>query len=74
MVLSTIMLEVLLDSAHGELPSDTQTLISYWEILHGNTGEIWKSEITNTRFYIIKIIHKRLYTLNLMAFNTDSNF
>ena len=32
-VLSTITLQAMLDSVRGELSSDTQTLISYWEIL-----------------------------------------
>ena len=44
-VLSTIALQAPLDRAHGELRSDTQTLISHWEIFRGKIGEIWKSVI-----------------------------
>jgi hypothetical protein len=44
-VLSTIVLQVPLDRAHGELPSDTRTLISHWERLRGKIGEIWRSGI-----------------------------
>ena len=36
-----------LDSARGELPSDTRTLISHWEILRGKIGEIWRSDIAS---------------------------
>ena len=45
MVLPTITLQAPLDRARGELPSDTQTLISHWEKFHGKTGEIWRSVI-----------------------------
>ena len=45
MVLPTIALQAPLDRAHGELPSDTQTLISYWEKFRGKTVEIWRSII-----------------------------
>ena len=41
----TIALQALLDRAHGELPSDIQTLISHWEIFHGKIGEIWRSAV-----------------------------
>ena len=43
--LSTIVLQAPLDRAHGELPSDTRTLISHWEIFRGKIGEIWRSVI-----------------------------
>ena len=43
--LSTIALQELLDRAGGELPSDTRTLISHWEIFCGKIGEIWRSVI-----------------------------
>ena len=39
-VLPTIALQALLDRAHGELPSDTRTLISHWEKFRGKIGEI----------------------------------
>ena len=45
--LSTIALQAPLDRAHGELPSDTRTLISQWEKFRGKTGEIWRSVIAN---------------------------
>ena len=38
-VLSAIALQAPLDSVHGELSSDTQTLIYPWEIR--KIGEIW---------------------------------
>ena len=44
-VLPTIALQAPLDRARGELPSDTRTLISYWEKFRGKTGEIWRSVI-----------------------------
>ena len=44
-ILSMNVLHSLLDSTHGELPSDTQTLIFHWEILRRKIGEIWRSEI-----------------------------
>ena len=44
-VLSTNALQAPLESARGELPSDTRTLISHWEILRGKIGEIWRSDI-----------------------------
>ena len=44
-VLSTNALQARLDSARGELPSDTRTLISHWEIFRGKIGEIWRSDI-----------------------------
>ena len=44
-VLPTNALQAALDSARGELPSDTRTLISHWEILRGKIGEIWRSDI-----------------------------
>ena len=48
-VLPTIVLQVLLDRAHGELPSYTWTLISHWEKSHRKTGEIWRSVIATAR-------------------------
>ena len=45
MVSATIALQAPLDRARGELPSDTQTLISHWEKFRGKTGEIWRSVI-----------------------------
>ena len=44
-VLPTIVLQVLLDRAHGELPSDTRILTSHWEKFHGKIGKIWRSVI-----------------------------
>ena len=44
-VLPTIALQAPLDRAHGELPSDTRTLISHWEKFRGKTCEIWRSVI-----------------------------
>ena len=44
-VLPTNALQAPLDSDRGELHSDTQTLISHWEILRGKIGEIWRSDI-----------------------------
>ena len=44
-VLSTNALQAPSESARGELPSDTRTLISHWEILRGKIGEIWRSDI-----------------------------
>ena len=34
--------------ARGELPSDSRTLISYWEKFRGKTGEIWRSVIATS--------------------------
>ena len=48
-VLPTIALQVPLDRARGELPSDTRTLISHWEKFRGKTGEIWRSVIATNR-------------------------
>ena len=39
-ILPTNALHSPLDSAHGELPFDTRTLIFHWEILRGKIGEI----------------------------------
>ena len=47
-VLSTNALQAQFDSARGELPSDTRTLISHWEILRGKIGEIWRSDIATS--------------------------
>ena len=44
-VLTTIALQVLLDRARGELPSDARTLIFHWEVFRGKIGEIWRSGI-----------------------------
>ena len=44
-VLITITLQVPLDRARGELPSDARTLIFHWEIFCGKIGEIWISGI-----------------------------
>ena len=46
-VLPAIVLQAPLDRAHGELPSDTRTLISHWEKFRGKNGEIWRSVIAN---------------------------
>ena len=46
-VLSTIVLQAPLDRAHGELPSDTWTLILHFEIFREKSGEIWRSEIAS---------------------------
>ena len=48
-VLHTIALQVPLDRACEELPSDTWTLISHWEIFCWKTGEMWRSVIANKR-------------------------
>ena len=48
-VLPTIVLQAPLDRARGELPSDSQTLISHWEKFRGKTGEIWRSVIATFR-------------------------
>ena len=47
-VLPTIALQVPLDRAHGELPSDARTLISHWEKFRRKTGEIWRSVIATS--------------------------
>ena len=46
-VLSQIALQAPLDSARGELPSDTRTLICRCEILRGKIGEIWTLDIAS---------------------------
>ena len=46
-VLPTIALQAPLDRARGELPSDTRTLTSHWEIFRGKIGEIWRSVIAS---------------------------
>ena len=46
-VVSTIALQALLDRARGELLSDTQTSIFYWDIFRRIIGEIWRSVIAN---------------------------
>ena len=62
-----IVLQAPLDIARGELPSDTRTLISHWEILRGKVGEIWRSEFTTMKalLFLIEyraIMHKQYIT------------
>ena len=52
-VLSTIALQAPLDKVRGEIPSDTRTLIFHIEILHGKSGEIWRSEIASIKLCVI---------------------
>ena len=62
-VLSTIVLQALLDRARGDLPSDTRTLISHWEIFHGKIGKIWKSVIATCMLYpVLAIDHMHRHT------------
>ena len=55
-VLTTIALQVPLDRARGELPSDARTLIFHWEIdlFRGKIGEIWRSGITTIIIVVLK--------------------
>ena len=53
MVLSRIALQAP-DRARGELPLDNRTLIFHFEIFHGKSGEIWRSEIANIMSCLIK--------------------
>ena len=46
-VLPTIAIQVPLDRARGEQPSDTRTLKSHWENFRGKTGGIRRSVIAS---------------------------
>ena len=48
MVWPMITLQAPLDRARRELPSDTRTLISYWEIFSGKIGEIRRSVVATS--------------------------
>ena len=57
-VLPANALQAPLDSARGELRSDTRTyihtLISHWEILRGKIGEIWRSDVATSIYVCFK--------------------
>ena len=53
MVLTIIALQVPLDRARGELPSDARTLIFHWEIFRGKIGEIWRSGIATAVILLV---------------------
>ena len=66
-VLPTIALQVPLDRARGELPSDTRTLISHWEKFRGKTGEIWRSVIAKKWYPSLTKITKSLIFCDNLA-------